>query len=105
MVSRWVNRGTGRAARDFYLYGVLADREGHIRQEFPLDSTGCSRWSGIQPEQPVLLRLRGYIPEEAAKGDVVFGIVMRDEDGQTIALPLRRRQPGGWTPLGGLTIQ
>lgn len=105
VVSRWVNRGTGRAARDFYLYGVLADREGHIRQEFPLDSTGCSRWSGTQPEQPILLRLRGYIPEAAEKGEMVFGIVMRDKDGRTIALPLRRGQPGGWTPLGKLTIQ
>jgi Domain of unknown function (DUF4832) len=99
--SRWINRGVGRALRDYELRFSLSNADGHVVATSSAGKVETSRWIAGQ-EYHVLATAKF---ENGPARDYEFAIGFRDGKSQRdIELPLADRGPGGFYRIGHIKV-
>jgi hypothetical protein len=101
LATEWVNRGVGRAVRDYRLTVVLAGAAGKVVGRFDAGPLGCDRW--IKGETYPLAQdvTVAHVPA----GRYELRQTVEDADGTRINLPLKDGCPDGSYRIGEIAVQ
>jgi hypothetical protein len=97
----WVNRGVGRALRDYGLRLILADAKGQTRSTCDAGPLETSRW-----ERDVVYRVQKEVAWRVVPaGEGELRVALTDPGtGRSIALPLAVGSREGGYPMGGVRL-
>jgi hypothetical protein len=100
LITEWVNRGVGRAVRDYRLVVSLADAAGKVVGRFDTGTLGCDRW--IKGETYAVARDMAI--RDVPAGRYELRLRVEDADGAKIALPLTAGRPDGSYRIGEMAV-
>jgi hypothetical protein len=97
----WVNRGVGRALRDYGLQLILVDAKGQTLTTCDAGPLETSRW--VQDEDYRVLKQVTW--RDVPAGEATLRVALTDAGtGRSIALPLAGGTRDGGYPIGGVRL-
>jgi hypothetical protein len=101
IAGEWVNRGVGRAMRDFVLRASLTDASGKAIATIDAKGLGTDKWVKGKTYKTASSVTFKALP--AGRYSLALGLI-DPRSGETIRLPLKRQNADGLCPVGEVTV-